>query len=74
MRRYIETVKADVRMRMSPQHRQSVALILAELGNHVVTLYNRRKTGRSSGTAVGSKNDPGLLGRGRGRLTSPEDC
>ena len=74
MRRYIETVKADVRRRMSPQHRQSVALILAELGNHVVTLYNRRKTGRSSGTAVGSKNDPGLLGRRRGRLTSPEDC
>jgi hypothetical protein len=44
MRRYIETVKADVRRRMSLQHRQSVALILAELGNHVVTLYNRRKT------------------------------
>jgi len=44
MRRYSEAVKADVRRRMSPPHRQSVAQISAELGIHVVTLYNWRKT------------------------------
>ena len=43
MRRYSEAVKADVRRRMSPPHRQSVAQISAELGIHVVTLYNWRK-------------------------------
>jgi hypothetical protein len=32
--------KADVRRRMSPPHRQSVAQISAELGIHIVTLYN----------------------------------
>jgi hypothetical protein len=31
MRRYSEAVKADVRRRMSPPHRQSVAQISAEL-------------------------------------------
>ena len=43
MRRYSEAVKADVRRRMSPPHRQSVAQISAELGIHIVTLYNWRK-------------------------------
>ena len=41
MRRYSEAVKADVRRRMSPPQRQSVAQISEELGIHVVTLYPR---------------------------------
>lgn len=45
MRRYSNAVKADVRRRMSP-HRQSVAQISAELGIHIVTLYNWRKAWR----------------------------
>ncbi|MBM5785658.1 MAG: hypothetical protein FJ076_12735 [Cyanobacteria bacterium K_DeepCast_35m_m1_288] len=40
MRRYSDVVKADVRIRMSPPQRQSVAQISEELGIHVVTLYN----------------------------------
>lgn len=52
MRRYSEAVKADVRRRMSPPHRQSVAQISAELGIHVVTLYNWRKTWRLQGEVV----------------------
>jgi len=40
MRRYSEAVKADVRRRMCPPHRESVAQISAEQGIHVVTLYN----------------------------------
>ena len=39
MRRYSEAVKADVRRRMHPPHRQSVARISEELGIHVMTLY-----------------------------------
>ena len=35
MRRYSEAVKADVRRRMSPPQRQSVAQISEELGIHV---------------------------------------
>ena len=59
MRRYSEAVKADVRRRMSPPHRQSVAQISAELGIHVVTLYNWRKTWRLQGEVVpASKKDP----------------
>jgi transposase-like protein len=46
MRRYSEVVKADVRRRMSPPMRQSVARISEELGIHVVTLYNWRKAWR----------------------------
>jgi transposase-like protein len=49
MRRYSEAVKADVRRRMSPPQRQSVAQISAELGIHVVTLYNWRKAWRLQG-------------------------
>jgi hypothetical protein len=59
MRRYSEAVKADVRRRRSPPHRQSVAQISAELGIHVVTLYNWRKTWRLQGEVVpASKKDP----------------
>jgi transposase len=59
MRRYSEAVKADVRRRMSPPHRQSVAQISAELGIHVVTLYNWRKTWRLQGEVVpASQKDP----------------
>jgi transposase-like protein len=47
MRRYSEVIKADVRRRMSPPYRQSVAQITAELGIHVVTLYNWRKAWHS---------------------------
>ena len=59
MRRYSEAVKADVRRRMSPPHRQSVAQISAELGIHVVTLFNWRKTWRLQGEVVpASEKDP----------------
>jgi hypothetical protein len=49
MRRDSETVKADVRRRISPPHRQSVAPISAELAIHIVTLYNWRKAWRLQG-------------------------
>ena len=49
MRRYSEAVKADVRRRMSPPMRQSVARISEELGIHVMTLYKWRKTWRLQG-------------------------
>ena len=59
MRRYSEAVKADVRRRMSPPHRQSVAQISDELGIHVMTLYNWRKTWRLQGEVVpASEKDP----------------
>ena len=59
MRRYSEAVKADVRRRMSPPQRQSVARISAELGIHVVTLYNWRKAWRLQGEVVpASEKDP----------------
>ena len=59
MRRYSEVVKADVRRRMSPPQRQSVAQISAELGIHVVTLYNWRKAWRLQGEVVpASEKDP----------------
>ncbi len=47
MRRYSEAVKADVRRRVSPPHRQDEARTLEELGNpNVITLYKWRKTRR----------------------------
>ena len=52
MRRYSEAVKADVRKRMSPPMRQSVARISEELGIHVITLYKLRKTWRLQGKVV----------------------
>ena len=59
MRRYSEAVKADVRRRMSPPMRQSVAQISAELGSHIVTLYNWRKAWRLQGEVVpASEKDP----------------
>ena len=59
MRRYSEAIKADVRRRMSPPHRQSVAQISAELGIHIVTLYNWRKAWRLKGEVVpASEKDP----------------
>ena len=54
MRRYSEAVKADVRRRMSPPQRQSVAQIPAELGIHVVTFYSWRKAWRLEGQVVSS--------------------
>jgi transposase-like protein len=59
MRRYSEAVNADVRRRMSPPYRQSVAQISAEMGIHVVTLYNWRKAWRLQGEVVpASEKDP----------------
>ena len=59
MRRYSEAFKADVRRRMSPPQRQSVAQISVELGIHVVTLYNWRKSWRLQGEVVpASEKDP----------------
>ena len=52
MRRYSEAVKADVRRRMSPPMRQSVARISEELGIHVMTLHKWRKTWRLQGEVV----------------------
>lgn len=59
MRRYSEAVKADVWWRMSPPHRHSVAQISAELGIHIVTLYNWSKAWRLQGEVVpASDKDP----------------
>ncbi len=59
MRGYSEAVKADVRRRMSPPHRQSVARISEELGIHVITLYKWRKTWRLQGEVVpASEKEP----------------
>ena len=52
MRRYSEAIKADVRRRMSPPNRQSVARISEELGIHVITLDKWRKTWRLQGDVV----------------------
>ena len=59
MRRYSEAVKADVRRRMSPPMRQSVARISEELGIHVMTHYKWRKTWRLQGEVVpASEKEP----------------
>jgi len=56
---YSEAVKADLMMRMSPLHRQSVAQISARLGIHIVTPYNWRKAWWLQGEVVpASENDP----------------
>ena len=52
MRRYNETIKADVKRRMSPPARQSVAQISKELGIHLATLYAWRKAWRLQGEVV----------------------
>ena len=46
MRRYSEDVKADVRRRIRPPHRQSVARNSVELGTHMITLYKWLKAWR----------------------------
>ena len=59
MRRYSEAVKDDVRRRLRPSHRQSVARISKELGIHVITLYKWRKAWRLQGEVVpASEKDP----------------
>jgi len=59
MRPYNEAVKADVRRRMSPPHRQSVAEISQELGIHLIILYKWRKSWRLQGEVVpAAQNDP----------------
>jgi transposase len=58
-RRYSNAVKADVRRRMGPPRRQSVAPISADLGIHIVILYNWRKARRLQGEVVpASVKDP----------------
>lgn len=52
MRPYSEAVKADVRRRMGPPHRQSVTEIAQGLGIHVITLYKWRKVWRLQGEVV----------------------
>ena len=67
MRRYSEAVKADVRRRMHPPHRQSVARISEELGIHVMTFYKWRKAWRLQGEVVPSseKEPEGLSAVGK---------
>ena len=59
MRGYSDAIKADVRRRMSPPQRQSVAGISKELGIHLATLYNWKKAWRLQGKVVpASQKDP----------------
>jgi transposase-like protein len=59
MRGYSETVKAEVKRRMGPPQRQSVAQKSQELGIHVATLYNWRHNWRLQGEVVAaSAKDP----------------
>jgi len=58
MPRYSEVVKADVRRRMSPLMRQSVAQISAELGIHVVTQGLLEVCPGSPGPPVSGKLSP----------------
>jgi len=59
MHRYIEAVKADVRRRMGPPHRQGVAAIFQEFGIHVITLYKWRKAWRLQDDVVPARQkDP----------------
>jgi len=52
MHYYSETVKADVRRRMNPPHRQSVTRKSEELGIHAITLYKWRKAWRLQSEVV----------------------
>ena len=66
MRPYSEAVKADVRRRMGPPHRQSCTEIAQELGIHVITLYKWRKAWRLQGEVVpATQKDPEGWGRPR---------
>jgi transposase-like protein len=59
MRRYSKTVKAEVKRRMGPPQRQSVAQISKEFGIHVATLYNWRHNWRLHWEVVpASAKDP----------------
>ena len=59
MRRYSEMLKPDVRRRMSPPARQSVAQISKELGLHIATLFAWRKSWRLLGEVfLVSEQDP----------------
>ena len=59
MRPYSDAVKADVRRRMGPPHRQSCTEIAQELGIHVITLYKWRKAWRLQGEVVpATQKDP----------------
>jgi len=61
MRSYSEIVKTDLRRRMSPPKRESVAQISKELGIHLTTLYAWRKAWRLQGEVVpaSEKNQEG---------------
>ena len=52
MRRYSETVKAEVKRRMGPPQRQSVAQISKEFGIHDATLYNPPLPGKMSPLSI----------------------
>ena len=52
MRRYSEAVRADLRWRMTPPQRQSVARISKELGIHVMTLHSWCKCWQHQGEVV----------------------
>jgi hypothetical protein len=59
MRLSSEAVKADVRCRMGPPHRQSVTEISQALGIHVISLFKGRKAWRLQGEVVpASQKDP----------------
>jgi hypothetical protein len=59
MHSYSGAVKADVRRRMSPPHRQSVAEISEGLGIHMITLNQWRKAWRLQGELVpATQKDP----------------
>ncbi len=51
-RRYSEAIKADVRSRKSPPHKQSVVRISDELGIPVINLYKWSKAWRLQGEVV----------------------
>ena len=56
---YSEAEKADVRRRMEPPQRQSVAENCQELGINMITLCRWRKTRRDTGEVVpASQEDP----------------
>jgi transposase-like protein len=73
MRRYSEAIKADVRRRMSPPNRESVARISEETGIHAATLYLWRKGWRLVGEVVpASQKDPEDWGAADKIMVVPE--
>jgi putative transposase len=65
MRSYSESVKADVRRRMSPPNRQSVVEIARELCIHAITLYKWRKAWRLQGEVYNSSGEDFVYGSER---------